>query len=144
MERTAGSRARCSIQRVTATQSEMTFAFALERATVAAPLLVVGAEYDGSITVLGPLERIELGPATATSVVGAERFYSARGFFAGGTEDNLTQDAAYSSSNPEVAVATNEPGKKSKVVAVGVGTTTIRATVGGVVSNDATLTVVAP
>lgn len=99
---------------------------------------------DGSITVLGPLERIELGPVTATSAVGAERFYSARGFFAGGTEDNLTQDATYSSSNPDVAVATNEPGKKSRVVAVGVGTTTIRATVGAIVSNDATLTVVAP
>jgi len=99
---------------------------------------------NGSITVLGPLERIELGPVTATSVEGTARFYSARGFFAGGTDDNVTQDATYSSSNPEVAIATNEPGTKSRVVAVGVGTTTIRATIGTIVSNDATLTVVAP
>ena len=62
----------------------------------------------------------------------------------GGTDDNVTQDATYSSSNPDVAVATNEPGNKSRVVAVGVGTTTIRATIGTIVSNDATLTVVVP
>lgn len=99
---------------------------------------------NGSVTVLGPLERVELGPVTATSVEGTARFYSARGFFAGGTDDNVTQDATYSSSNPDVAIATNEPGTKSRVVAVGVGTTTIRATIGTIVSNDATLTVVAP
>ena len=99
---------------------------------------------NGAITVLGPLESIELTPASATSSVGEDRLYTARGHFTGGTEDNLTQDATYSSTNPEVAVATNEPGKKSRVVAVGVGTTTIRATVGAIVSNDATLTVVAP
>jgi hypothetical protein len=99
---------------------------------------------NGSITVLGPLERIELGPVTATSVIGTARFYSARGYFAGGTDDNVTQDATYSSSNPDVAVATNEPGNKSRVLAVGAGTTTIRATIGSIVSNDATLTVVAP
>jgi uncharacterized protein YjdB len=99
---------------------------------------------NGAITVLGPLESIELTPASATSSVGEDRLYTARGQFTGGTEDNLTQDATYSSTNPEVAVATNEPGQKSRVLAVGVGTTTIRATVGTIVSNDATLTVVAP
>jgi hypothetical protein len=98
---------------------------------------------NGSITVLGVLQSIELTPTTATDTVGEERFFTAKGHFAGGTEKNITQDVDYSSSNPAVATATNEEGKKSKVVAIAPGTTTIRATdpTTGVISNDATYTV---
>jgi uncharacterized protein YjdB len=101
---------------------------------------------NGEITVLGPLESIELTPTTATDTVGDERFFTAKGHFAGGTEQNITQDVDYSSTDTQVAQPTNEVGKKSRVLAVGAGVATIRATdpKSGIVSNDATYTVVAP
>ena len=101
---------------------------------------------NGSITVLGALLSIDLKPLTATDAVSAQRHFTATGHFAGGTDKNLTQSVVYSSSDSTVAVATNTPGDKSLVGAVGVGTATIRATdpTTGIVSNDATYTVVAP
>ena len=64
----------------------------------------------------------------------------------GGTEKNVTQDVTYASTDPAVAQPTNEPGRKSRVLAVGPGVAIIRATdpATGIVSNDATYTVVAP
>jgi len=101
---------------------------------------------NGEITVLGPLVSIDLAPTSATDAVGGQRFFTATGHFAGGTEQNITQKVDYSSSDGSVAQATNEAGKKSLVVAVGAGVATIRATdpASGVVSNDATYTVTAP
>lgn len=101
---------------------------------------------NGSITVLGVLQSIELTPTNPTDTVGEDRFFTAKGHFDGGTEKNITPDVDYSSSDPTVAVAPNEAGKKSRVVAVGPGVTIIRATDPdtGVVSNEATYTVVAP
>jgi hypothetical protein len=101
---------------------------------------------NGSITVLGLLESIALTPVNPTDAVGEERFFTAKGHFAGGTEKNLTQDLTYSSSDLGVAVPTNEAGTKSRVLAVGPGIAIIRATdpTTGIVSNDATYTVVAP
>jgi hypothetical protein len=98
---------------------------------------------NGGITVLGVLQSIELTPASATDTVGDERFFTAKGHFDGGTEKNVTQDVDYASSEPAVAVATNEPGKKSRVVAVGPGTTiiTARDPTTGVVSNEAVYTI---
>jgi hypothetical protein len=101
---------------------------------------------NGEITVLGPLTSIDLTPVTASDTVGDERFFTAKGHFAGSPDKNITQDVDYASTNTAVAQATNEPGKKSRVVAVGVGVTTIRAKdpTTGIVSNDATYTVTAP
>jgi len=98
---------------------------------------------NGSVTVLGPLERIELAPASASNTVGEERFFTARGYFAGGTEKNITQDVDYASTDTAVALPTNEAGKKSRVLAVAPGVAAIRATdpATGIVSNDAVLTV---
>ena len=98
------------------------------------------------ITVLGPLQSIELKPVEATDTVGDVRRFTATGHFAGGTTQNLTQKVIYSSLDLNVAVPLNTDGDASAVQAVGVGTTTIRATDPdtGVVSNDATYHVVAP
>ncbi len=98
---------------------------------------------NASVTVLGPLESIELTPTNPTNDVGEERFFTAKGHFVGGTEKNITQDVDYASSDTAVAQPTNEAGKKSRVLAVGVGVTTIHATdpVTGIVSNGATMTV---
>jgi hypothetical protein len=101
---------------------------------------------NGVITVFGALESIELTPTNPTDTVGEERFFTATGHYDGGTERNLTQAVTYTSSNTAVAVATNEAGRKSLVVAVGPGETTITAKdpTTGIVSNEATYTVVAP
>jgi uncharacterized protein YjdB len=99
---------------------------------------------NATITVLGPLESIELTPTAPSNNVGEDRFFTAKGHFAGGTEKNITQDVDYFSSNPAVAEPTNEVGKKSRVKAVSVGTATITAKdpATGIVSNTATMTVV--
>lgn len=117
-------------------------------ATISAHDPVTGIDSNDSnqnaaITVLGPLQSIDLTPVTASNAVGEERFFTAKGHFAGGTEKNITQDVDYSSTDTAVAQPTNEAGKKSRVIAVGVGVATIRATdpATGVVSNDATMTV---
>jgi hypothetical protein len=99
---------------------------------------------NGSITVLGPLESIELTPTAPTNNVGEDRFFTVKGHFAGGTEKNITQDVDYFSENTAVAEPTNEAGKKSRVKAVSVGNATITAKdpATGIVSNTATMTVV--
>jgi hypothetical protein len=101
---------------------------------------------NGSITVLGPLESIELTPIDATDTVGEDQFFTANGHFAGRTEKNLTQDLLYSSTDLAVAQPTNESGRKSRVLAIAPGVAIIRATdpISGIVSNDATYHVVGP
>src|SRR5262249_28301742 len=101
---------------------------------------------NGTITVIGELQSIELTPTSATDTVGEDRFFTATGFYDGGTERNLTQSVTYSSSDTSVAVATNQAGQKSRVAAVGPGVAIIKATdlTTGIVSNEATYTVVAP
>jgi hypothetical protein len=81
---------------------------------------------NGSITVLGPLESIELTPVAPDNTLARIVFFTAKGHFAGGTEKNITQDVEYLSSDSAVAQPTNEAGKKSRVIAVSVGTATIR------------------
>jgi hypothetical protein len=82
---------------------------------------------DATLTVIGALERIELGPATATRSPGGLQRYTAIGHFGGGVTQNLTQEVVYSSSDPAVAAAPNTPGDRSRVDAVAPGTATISA-----------------
>lgn len=82
---------------------------------------------DATLTVIGALERIELGPATATRSPGGLQRYTAIGHFGGGATQNLTQEVVYSSSDPAVAAAPNTPGDKSRVDAIAPGTVTISA-----------------
>jgi uncharacterized protein YjdB len=83
---------------------------------------------DATVTVLGPIERLEISPATATTNVGKTPVFSVRGIFEGGGEKNLTQAVTYASSNPAVLEAPNEQGNKSRMRAVAVGSATITAT----------------
>ncbi len=82
---------------------------------------------DATLTVIGALERIELGPATATRSPGGLQRYTAIGHFGGGVTQNLTQEVVYSSSDPGVASAPNTPGDRSRIDAVAPGTATISA-----------------
>ncbi len=96
-----------------------------------------------SLRVLGDLLSITLAPESASRPIGVSIFYTANGNFEGGFTLNLTQEAEYSSSNPAVAVAMNEPGLKSRIDPVGAGETmiTARDPETGVTSAAALLTV---
>jgi Bacterial Ig-like domain (group 2) len=82
---------------------------------------------DVTLTVIGALERISLGPASASRSPGGFQRYTATGHFGGGITQNLTQDVIYSSSDPSVADAPNDEGDRSRVDAIAPGTTTISA-----------------
>ncbi|HEY2387881.1 MAG TPA: Ig-like domain-containing protein [Candidatus Binatia bacterium] len=81
-----------------------------------------------TLTVLGPLLSLTVGPATASRNVGETLNFTATGHFAGGHDENLTQRVIYSSDDLNVAVPTNQDGNRSLVEAVGEGTATISAT----------------
>ena len=107
------------------------------------------ADTDGNatVTVTWPLEKLVLTPHATTRQPGSYLGYTVTGWFTGGTTRNLTQRMVYASSNPAVAVATNMPGNRSRVVAVAPGTATISATdpISGISTtdsgNDATMRV---
>jgi len=105
---------------------------------------------NATMTVLGKLERIELAPRAPSRAVGQPQNFTATGFFAGGGTRNLTQHVTYTSSDPNVAVAPNDAGRRSRVEAVAPGSATISATdpATGISSTasggDAVLTVVVP
>ncbi len=77
--------------------------------------------------VYGDIERIVLSPATLTLDAGASRTLTAVAHHTGGVTENLTQRLEYTSSDPSVVVATNEPGSRSRIRAVAEGTATISA-----------------
>ena len=93
---------------------------------------------DATLTVVGPLESITLTPTNAIRNVGQAQSYTATGHYGGGSTRNITQQINYASSDPNVAVATNLQGNKSRVEAVGSGTATISATdpATGITSTD--------
>jgi uncharacterized protein YjdB len=82
---------------------------------------------DATMTVLGPLHRLRVEPSVVSRSVGRSFSFTAIGTDASGREINLTQDVIWSSSDPAVAVAPNVIGKRSRIDAIGEGTTTITA-----------------
>jgi uncharacterized protein YjdB len=101
---------------------------------------------DATLVVLGKLERIVLTPSVVTRIAGQTQRLTATGHYAGGTTRNLTQHLTYRSSDPDVAVAPNADGDKSRIEIVGPGTATITAVdaASGVSSATATVTVTMP
>jgi uncharacterized protein YjdB len=83
---------------------------------------------DATVTVTWPLEKLVLTPHATTRRPGEHLGYTVTGWFAGGTTRNVTQRMVYASSDPTVALATNLPGNRSRVLAVAPGTAIISAT----------------
>lgn len=81
-----------------------------------------------TLTVLGALLRITVTPSEATRNVGETVNFVATGFYEGETSQNLTQKVVWSSTDLNVAIATNTPGNKSLVDCVGQGAALIIAT----------------
>ncbi|MGH7896028.1 MAG: Ig-like domain-containing protein, partial [Candidatus Binatia bacterium] len=103
---------------------------------------------DATIIVSWPLEKLTISPHAVSLLAGEHEGYTVIGHFTGGTTRNLTQRVVYASSNPGVAVATNQAGNRSRVEAIAPGTAVISATdpISSLTttdaSNDATLRVV--
>lgn len=80
-----------------------------------------------SFTVKGAMERITLEPARITRAIGEREELLALGRHQPNLTTLLTQQLVYTSSDERVAIATNEAGHKSRILAVGPGTATISA-----------------
>jgi hypothetical protein len=97
-------------------------------ATDTATGVTTGPGENATLTVRGALQSITLAPSSSIKAVNGAETYAATGHYAGGTTANLTQQLTYSSSDTNIAVATNTAGNKSLVNAVGPGDATISAT----------------
>ena len=98
-------------------------------------IYVLGALEQIEITgYLSPHERLRNGHGASLTAVG---------IYEGGGRRNLTQAVTWTSRDPEIAVATNEPGNRSRVVGVSAGVARIFATdeTTGITSDDAIVTV---
>ncbi len=73
------------------------------------------------------LVNITLAPATATRQVNQTQNFTATGHYSDGSTKNLTQQVTYTSSDPSVAVATNQDSNRGLVEIVGPGMATISA-----------------
>jgi hypothetical protein len=106
-------------------------AFGSGVATITATDLLTGISStdsgDDATVTAGALTAITLAPATVTLTVGSALSFTTNGTLLGGTTINLTQDATYTSSDPAIAVATNQDGNRSRVVAMAPGTATLTA-----------------
>jgi hypothetical protein len=88
------------------------------------------------------LESILVTPLTATIFKGQERQFTATGIYTDGSMLDLTTSAVWNSSNITVAFFNNTVGRQGIAVATqNVGTSFISATMSGITSNAALLTV---
>ncbi|MDD2540486.1 MAG: DUF3443 family protein [Desulfuromonadaceae bacterium] len=83
---------------------------------------------------------IVVTPANSVIAVGMSQSFSATGTFSDNTTSNLTTLVTWSSSDPSVATVSNVAGTIAVAASVGIGTTTITATSGGI-SGSATLSI---
>lgn len=96
--------------------------------TVTTPTLV-------SIAVTPSSQSISVNPA------GTSQQYAAIGTYTSGPAQDLTSQVIWSSDNASVATISNTAGSKGKATTVTAGTAHITASLGAVISNQATLTV---
>lgn len=81
------------------------------------------------------LTSITVGP-NVTLPVGLSRQVTATGNYSDGTTQDLTAQVTWASSAPSVATISNSSGSQGIATAVGLGVTTITATLGSVVGSD--------
>jgi hypothetical protein len=79
------------------------------------------------VTVRQPVSSLRLNPPARTAGLDETVKLTALGVGSDAATRNFTQRVVYTSSNPSVAIATNETGDRSKIVTVGPGTTVISA-----------------
>jgi hypothetical protein len=89
------------------------------------------------------LVSIAVTPAAPSITIGANQQFSATGTYSDGSTDDITQTAAWSSSDAAVAVVSNIFGSIGLATSAGAGTATIAAAL-GTISGSATLAVIPP
>ena len=105
---------------------------------------------DVALTVLPPLESCSIidSPYYGWSfILGDEHQFTARGYYAGDFERNVTQQVIWASSAPDVVEAPNRDGDRSRVITTGPGQALITATdsvTGTLCDNSASVIVGAP
>jgi N-acetylneuraminic acid mutarotase len=91
-----------------------------------------GASSTTSGTTSAPtLQTISITPSTAQAPAGATLSLVATGLYSDHSTQDLTAAATWSSSDPHVGVVSNAAGSRGLTTAVGAGSATIAATVGG-------------
>jgi hypothetical protein len=88
------------------------------------------------------LQSIQITPANPSAPKGSTLQFKATGIYSDGTRQDLTTQATWSSSNTTVAAISNASGSQGLATTLATGTSTIRATFGGM-SGSGVLTVTA-
>jgi trimeric autotransporter adhesin len=114
---------------------------------IAAALLLLGltaalAGCGGGSNSSPTLTSLAVGPPDMSVVQGLTLQFAVTGIYSNGSRQDLTSTVTWSSANPRVAAVSNAAGTQGLASAVGPGSTTITATLGGV-SGATTLTVTA-
>lgn len=114
-------------------------------ATISAKLGAISSDTTASSATLtvsaAALASITISPVNASIASGTIQQFTATGTYSDNSTRDVTQFATWISSSPAVAVISNARGYQGTATGVGVGSTTITAAWGTVVSNSATLTV---
>lgn len=100
--------------------------------TISATLGSVSASTQLTVTA-ATLMSIAVSPINATLVLSAQQQFIAVGTYSDGTNQPLTQQVTWSSSNPGVVAISNATDSKGRAFPQAAGTATISATLGGVV-----------
>jgi hypothetical protein len=88
------------------------------------------------------LVTISVTPVTSSVALGTSQQYNAIGTYDDSSTRDITDSVTWSSTSPSVAVISNAGGDTNGLAtSVGVGSTSIHASAGGILSNGATLTV---
>jgi len=110
-------------------------ALAVGTTAISATAVTVAGPVSGSTSLtVSPavLERIVVTPADSTIAKGRPQQYSAQGFFSDGTDQILTTQVTWASSNEAVAQISNALGSEGVASSLALGTTTISAALDGV------------
>ena len=110
--------------------------------TITATLSAVSGSTQLTVTP-ATLVSIAVTPLSPSVALGATTQFAATGTYSDSSTQTLTTTATWSSSNTSVATISNAAGSNGLATPVAIGTTMITATVGGVTSPAATLTVAA-
>ncbi|HXV20538.1 MAG TPA: Ig-like domain-containing protein [Desulfuromonadales bacterium] len=116
--------------------------------TVTPPTVTLSAKFgtlltaSTSLSVLsGTLSSLQVTPIASNIAVGTSTRFQVTGSFIGAPTQDLTRDAAWSSSAPLVASVDTSDFKEGRLRGQQAGTALITASFGGLISNNATLTV---
>jgi hypothetical protein len=113
--------------------------------TISARLGSVSSDDSGSSATLtvtaATLNSIVITPANSSIANGTIQLFTATGTYSDNSTQDITQIVTWMSSAPAVAGISNVAGSQGVATGVGIGSTTITAAMGSVVSSGATLTV---